>query len=297
MRIFKKILLLFFLISSFSINVVSQDSNQGKLKINVNLPEPFYLVIDKNLNEAQKVDSGQVVSLSAGLHIITLVSKFIDDHSFQIQIDSDTLNLYSNTFTVFRIDHKSTFKQIENQENLVIVTDPESDIYLNGELIGKQYSSVLVNPGTYKIKTDHPTAGSLEQKIKVDLAETEQFSRFNIPQHSYSSAIHLFPGAGYILNGQDDKAITTYLSLALLTGSYFTLERKKSRQAPIWNVKNMESLQTASLIGIGAVYLFSIIDGKRKPKNGYPGKASAFELSNLVLSKNLVPSASFKVNF
>tara|TARA_R110000868_G_scaffold378658_7_gene644212 strand:+ start:7009 stop:7908 length:900 start_codon:yes stop_codon:yes gene_type:complete len=299
MKITKKFLLLLIilitsLISSFGI---AQDSDLGHLKINVNLPEPFYVVINSNLEQAQKVDSGIVIDLRSGIYDLTIVSKFIDDYSFKVQIKPNKLTTYSHTFKVFRIDHKSSFKQIENQENLVISTDPESSIYLNGEFVGKHFASMLVNPSTYQVKVTHPSHGSLEQKVEVDWAETEYFSKYNQPQNNYSSSTYLFPGAGYIITEQKDKAIFTYLSMALLAGSYFSIDHKIRTQSNIRDVHKLKSLKTASLIGLGVVYFITTLDGKRKPKTGYPGKPNRFELTSIGLNKNLIPVTSLRFNF
>ena len=105
------------------------------------------------------------------------------------------------------------------------------------------------------------------------------------------------PGAGYLINGEKDKAIFTYFTMGLLVGSYFSLDRKIREQSPIFDITKLERMQTASLIGLGVVYVLSTIDGARKPRNGYPGNESKLELTSLGLNENLRPSAGFRINF
>ena len=269
----------------------------GKLKINLNLPEEFYLVIDDNLIGAQKVDSGSVIEIEPGLYSFVIVSRFIDDHFFHILIEEGEITEYNHTFSVFRMNHKSTFNQLENEQNLFIKTDPNSEIFLDDKYIGKHTQSLLLNPGTYTIKIVHPTSGSLKETITIYYADDEYIARFNIPQHNYSGSVNILPGAGYILNGQDNKAIATYITLTMLVGSYFTIEKKITRQNLIWDVEKLESLQTASLIGIGVVYVFSVIDGSRKPRNGYPEKSMIFGTESMSFTNSTTPTIGFKLRF
>ncbi len=288
---------IFLLLIFFSSSLPAQESGSGSLQINVNLPEPFYVVIDDNLIEAQKVDSGSVFKVETGFHSFVIVSKFAEDHFFHAIIEEDKLTLYDHRFTNYRINYNSTFNQLENRQNLFIRTDPNSEIYLDGEYVGKHTQSLLLNSGDYTIKTVHPSEGSLQQRITIDYGDDEYVSRYNIPQHENSSIASILPGAGYILNGQDHKAIATYITMGLLAGSYFTIEKKITRQRRIWDVEKLESLQTASLIGIGVVYVISIIDGNRKPKNGYPERSFIFKSEDMSLANTSVPTVGFKVNF
>lgn len=297
MQITKKILFLLLFFISFSTLIIAQDSNVGKLVVNVNLPESFYLINGNDLINAEQIDSGSVLDLEAGLYSFTIISKFIDDFKFRVQIIPNQINTYSHAFKTFRIGYRSTFEQLENQENLVISTDKLSEIFINGEPIGKHYASLLLNPGTYNIKTIHPTAGSLEQEIEVKWNETFFFTKFNEPQFANATSINLIPGGGYLINGQKDKAIVTYLTMGLLIGSYFTIDRKIKDQRAIFNLQNLENLQTISLVGFGLVYALSTIDGMRKPKNGYPANTKNLEFTSISLNKKVFPMTSLKFNF
>jgi len=297
MRILKKSFFFLLIIFSLPSIAIAQDSNQGQLMIHVNLPEPFYLVNGTDLINAVKVDSGEVIDLTAGLYTFTIVSEFVDNHSFKVQIIPGEQIDYSYRFTVFRIDYRSSFVQLENQENLVINTDLDSEIFLNGKQIGKHYASLLVKPGVYEIETVHPTFGKLTDKIEVSWYETIYFARFNQPQFANASGFNYMPGAGYLINGEKDKAIFTYLTMGFLVGSYFSLDRKIREQSPIFDINKLERLQTASLIGLGVVYVLSTIDGARKPRNGYPGDDSKLELTSFGLNENLGPNAGFRINF
>ncbi len=297
MRILKKSFFLLLIIFTLQSIAIAQDSNTGQLLIDVNLPKPFYLVNGIDLLNAIKVDSGEVIDLSAGLYTFTIVSEFVDNHSFKVQIIPGEQIDYFYRFTVFRIGYRSSFVQLENQENLVINTDIDSEIFLDGKKIGKHYASLLVKPGIYEIETVHPTFGKLKDKIEVNWYETTDFARFNEPQVTNASAINYMPGASYLINGEKDKAIFTYFTMSILVGSYFSLDRKIREQSPIFDITKLERMQTASLIGLGVVYVLSTIDGARKPRNGYPGDNSKLELTSLGLNQNLGPSAGFRINF
>ena len=296
----QKTILFILIFFGVNLNPYAQEALMGKLKVNLNLPEEFYAVIDDNLIEAQKVDSGSVIELEPGLHSFVIASRFIDDHFFHALIERGEMTEYNHTFSVFRLNYKSTFNQLENEQNLHIRTDPGSEIFLDGEYIGKHTQSLLLNPGTYTIETVHPTSGSLKEKVTIDYVDDKYVARFNIPQHNYSGLSNILPGAGYILNGQENKAIATYITLALLAGSYYSIEKKITRRNQIWDVwdvEKLEPLRTASLIGIGVVYVFSVIDGSRKPKNGYPERSMIFGSESMSFTNTNAPTVGFRLRF
>lgn len=293
----KNIYPLLVFILSYSSSVIGQEPNTGNLLININIPDSFYIVDGNDLINAQKVESGQVLNLDIGVYHFTIVSGYTDDFPISVRIESGATTTLSHTFNVFRINHYSSLAQIENQQNLIINTDPDSEIYLNGNQVGKHRVELLVNPGFYSIKTIHPLYGSLKENVEVSFTETELFSRYNEHQIRNAPIKSLLPGVGYLINDQKDLAILTYFTMGYLAGSYFSIDRKIRDQSAINDVQRLENQQTASLIGLGVVYLFTTIHSKRKPSNGYPQKKSIFGLSNVYINNTIIPTTGFKIGF
>jgi hypothetical protein len=275
--------------------ISAQQSETGKLTIDVNLPDPFYIVVNDQLTEAQKISDGGSITLEPGTYQLTLISGYTDDYHFEIEIEPGDDLRYEHRFEVFHIDQESTFRELEDWVNLVIQTDKESEIFVDGESKGFQQAYLLVNPGMHVVESRHPTLGSLKKKVLIEYAETEEVYRYNQLQSSISPSIFLLPGAGYIITKQQDKTILTYLSMGVLFGSYISLDQKILYSSRVYDEDQLKNLQRASLIGLGVVYLVTTIDGMRKPRQGYPGDPIEFELGQASVGGHLFPTAGFKV--
>lgn len=291
-------ILLAILCLGFSSNSHAQ-IDSGYVHLQFNLPESYFLVIDDNFQSARLVQPKDRIAASVGYRKFTLVSKFIDDYTFHLTVKEGLESTYNYTFEKFRIDHASTYNELINQENLVIYTDSLSTIYLNDKQIGLGHSSSLVNPGWHTIRSVHPKSGSFTRHVKIEYAETKFIESYNASRKIDNPLFYLLPGSGYIINEQKDKALATYFSMGGLLVSYFSLDykiRDDQRQYD-YNHSNLDRLKKASLVGLIATYLFTTIDGYRKPKGGFPGNSVDLNLKQLDRFTNNSMSATLTLNF
>ena len=302
--IFRKFLIkaalatLSFLLLSFS-TVHAQEADSGKVYFDVNLPEPFYLVINSNLVDAQLVTPGDTLTLPVDNYHFIIVSRYVDDFDIYAFIEKDKVESFTHTFETFRVDHNSTFRQLNSHTNLFVNTDPASAIYVNGKESGTGQLSTLLNPGRYTIKTVHPEAGSLTKSVTIGLAETEVINRFNINQKTDNMGYYMLPAGGYLLTEQMDKAILTYVILGGLAGLYFSLD-KKMRNDPLqykWDHSKLKNLQKTSIAAFVGVYVLTTFDGLRKPREGFPGKEIEMNFEDLRVGDQAVQTAGLRVNF
>lgn len=145
-----------------------------------------------------------------------------------------------------------------------------------------------------------PTNGTVKETVTIDINDQINLARFNKEQRSTPTFVKLLPGAGYISNGQNVQAKRTYISFALLAGSYFGLNYFYNKKSADFDFQYEQYLQTSnfqdavyyrnaseqtleeldlinkSITAIGvtslAVYLFTTLRGFQKPSGGYRGK-------------------------
>ena len=292
--------LLLILISAFPISYANaQNIDWANLELHVNLPDSFYVLLNNEVTNAQKVAPGQAFSVPTGLRQITIVSQYIDDYTFYHQVKPNQLNTYHHTFETFRLGYKSSYQQIISNQNLVIKTDSAATIYLDGKEIGNGTANLLLNPGQYQLKSVHPEFGSFTRNVRVRAAETEIVHRYNEYQSDKSPGLFILPGGGYIVTEQDQKLILTYLTMAGLGASYLTIEQKLNKDPSeyLYNHSKMRSLQKTALLTMGAVYLITTIDGFRKPKGGYPGGKIALKFDEIQFPNQSIPTAGLYVTF
>ena len=255
------------------------------------------------------IASGDSVLLPVGQQKVTLVSYYLDDLFLYPVIEANKTTLIKQEFSTFRIDHHSSWRYLKSEMNLIIQTDTESTIYIDDEEIGRSASVLLLDPGVYQLRIEHPTEGSLKQKLAVNYAEGTSVSRYNVNPIKFNPALKILPGAGYLLNGQNQRAIGTYLGLAglgyaLLSttqkynegkneydfyGDYITISEK--------HLNTLKRNRDLSRYGLLGFYLLTTLDGFRKPKNGYPGKTVEFDFTANTFSTTTYPEITFTYRF
>ncbi len=299
----------------------------GTLVLDTNLEE-FYLIIGNDVPNAVFAESSLTIELPSGKQEITIVGRFIDDYSFELDIPaSDTLK--NNVFISFYPrSPKSSFYTIQSEKNVQILTDEESVIFLNDEQIGTHYSELFIPNGFYRLKIVHPTHGSLTSKIEVSSLELLEFTRFNQEPSKHLRPLNIIPGFGQVRKQQYLKAgifLTGVLGLGIAA---VQSDELYSEQKGLFNAQFDEYLaartvadartlrlraestlddmqqtnNTTRALAIGAVlvYAYSLFDSFQKPKDGY--KNSTQLQPRVVVETNplynqTLPKLTLAVNF
>lgn len=286
-------------------------AQSGFLKFEVNAPDSFYVIADDDLSERILIASGDSISLEAGDHTITLVSYYFDDIFLAATVKPNATTLIRQELSTFRIDHNSSWKYLVNDRNVLINTDNESVIYINDEKVGTSASVLLLDPGSYDLRIEHPEEGSLKKKIEIGYAEGISVSRYNINPIKFNPALKILPGAGYLLNGQNQRAIGTYLGLTGLAIAWVSTNNKYKEAKSEYDfygdyitvsaqhLSNLKRNRDLTRIGFFGLYLLTTIDSFRKPKDGYPGKKIEFDLSAHTFSTSTTtyPEVTFTYRF
>lgn len=289
-------LIVFFLWTEYAIAQETKISTQnGWVKISINIPE-FHVVVDDKLLDAIYMQNGDSLKLDVGHHSLRIISRVSSDYKTGVWIQKNKTTTKRVQVTITKRP-RSSYQLIENEINYRITTDSESTIFIDDEEIGTGYSEVFLNPGVYKLKTVHPEYGSLTKRIKADYYDVRSIRRFNENPNTFNPIMRLIPGYSYIKNKEYGKAVVTYSGIAVLTSAVIFLNRDFKRESDFYDLyydqylnassyeeatvmtyrskralsemSRIDKQITVGLIGIALIYLGSTIDGFIKPKSGY----------------------------
>ncbi len=312
--------------SSANLFAQTDDQSYGFVQFDFNLDEIF-IIIDDDLVNARKYDPEEVVKLKTGTRKITVVNKDINDFNYKLDIYPDSTIVSEFNIRSFTRRPKSSYNVLNEQRNVIINTEPEGQIYFNDELVGIGTYADILPIGKQKIEVVHPEYGSLRISLKPSQYRIQEISRYNQNFNPPNIFQRILPGGSYLANKQKYKAAITYASLGVLgylaydlnqsynnlndsfeinqfnyLNAQSILEADIYRNAANEDLDNMDSKNTqlkSTLIGIGAVYLITTLEGLRKPRDGY--KASPRTDTRISLtSSNFVqntPLLTFSINF
>lgn len=330
MRILLKFFLLFLLITCglYKIGPAQTPENpisENWLKISTNL-ENFYLVVDNDFKNSFYLTSGDSVLLPVGRHELRIAWRNINDFVTSVTIvDSRTTSrrIVLSNFTTSPTT--SSYQILENQQNVNVVTDAGSEIFLDGDYVGTEYTELFLNPGKYKLHIIHPVHGSLTKTLKIDPYKYTSVARFNENPNPLPITKKLIPGYSYLSNKQYKKAVLTYSGLVLLTGASLHFNSEYNEKNKLFEELNAEYLNadtperaialrreaqntiqemdklntriTAFTFGAMAWYALTTLDGLRKPKDGYSGNISFQPQFSFDGNTSLYPKVSLNIVF
>ncbi|MEQ8523398.1 PEGA domain-containing protein [Gracilimonas sp.] len=296
------VLIFMFLLCSENLRAQQPISLSAWVKVVADLDE-YYVVIDKDFENAHLVNRGDSLQVEPGVRHITVVWKTIHDQSFTTRAKTGKTNEI-RVYHTFPSYPRSSHETIARQTNLFIATDENSDVYINGEYSGKHLVKTLLNPGTHQLRIEHPDFGVLEKRVEVNSQNITKVARFNENPSTLPFAMKLLPGAEYIASRRYKRATITYLGLGLLTANLIRQDMAYSKKLSKYNelevlYQNAQTSEEAiihrrnalsaknkldqisnnfnlTLLISGGLYLISTLDAFRKPKSGYRHPSNFF---------------------
>jgi hypothetical protein len=291
--------------------------------------EEFYIVVDRDFENAHLVNRGDSVKVNPGDRHITLVWRTINDHQFTTDVEAGE-TIERSVYHSFPTHPRSSFHTIASQTNLLITTDENSTVYINDRRSGKHLVKTLLNPGNYQLRIEHPELGTLKKEVKVNSLNVTEVARFNENPSKLSFATKLLPGAEYIASRRYKRAIFTYVGLGLLTANLIRQNQLYSDKLDEYNEweelyqdakttedaityrrnammvrDNLDEIGTnynITLLITAGIYIISTLDALRKPKSGYKGKSNFTKITTFTLSarssiNSIYPELTLKYQF
>ena len=182
-------------------------------------PVTYYVVIDDDYESVQEAEPGARIKIPVGNRKITIISSRFADYTF-IQMFS------KGVVTTHRMDYKiqpiiiredptdarneknlslSSYFWIKTNINVIIKTDPDSDISLDGKSIGRGTTRINLPFGVYELVAKNDRAGTTVHSIRVDSRRLRIVEMYNKPDKSLARFFSLAPGVGQIYKDESIK--------------------------------------------------------------------------------------------
>jgi len=273
----------------------------GYLKIDILDQDSIYVVINNNFENILKIESGDTLSFKPGVINLRIIKQYYLDLVRNMKAEEGTLKSFQFRLIPIRsntqMSRRSSYPRIFWQANHFIQSDPDTDLYIDGQFAGTQYATVDTS-GSFEVKGIHESG-----KEFIQMLRTEGVSSFNYhelymkPDRRKAFTLSFLPGGSQLYKRQKIKGILFSTVIAGgLTATYF-YEQRFQTQKQSFNDANSRYFRASThqeafrlgfeaeqeydemlrfskirnrvLLGTAAVYLANIVDGFIAPSIGY----------------------------
>jgi hypothetical protein len=281
--------------------------------------DSFYVFIDSDFRQYRKIFKNDSLQLPVGPRKITVVSEFSSDFELVVEIFAGKTTVHRLTVGKTRernfLLSRSSYPRISWGANLLIYTDEDSDILINGKWVGRGAVKIDTVAGSYNIVARHEFAGSTSRTVFVRANRLALLEMYNKPQKGVSRGLSLMPGFSQFYQGKKVKG-AMFFGLTL-TGVILANKFQNSFEENNFDYENLvrtyqgvdnetdalrvgdqlqksyddsrrnARLRDTFLIAAAVVYLGNFIDAWVKgPKSGYREIKPFNPNRNLVLLRN-----------
>lgn len=289
-------------------------------------PDSFYLVIDQDFEMIRYHAKTDTISVSAGEHRLTIIEADSKDAVLSVDLlPGDTLNRAVSLSPIRnpkeQIRH-SAIPVIENGANLYVITDSDTDIYIDNVQVSSGEAMALTTDSIIVVETRHPMMGTLRKEILPRPDRMTVLELFHRPNRSTAMTRSLIPGVGQFYKREPVKAL---VAAGLVVGSigygvklavdahdlnedYKLLSRKyygtpneilaveygaETHDAYV-RARNVAKRRNLVLGAAAGFYLLSIVDAAIAPRGGFrPSSEKQINWSVGPTSDGLVLNISF----
>ena len=171
--------------------------------------EYFYVVIDDDYEHYTQISGTDNLMVPVGQEKMTLITENYDDYTINISIVKDDTStcqvFFSRTDSPYHNLFFSSYSWIVTGINIIIYTDEDSEVYINGELKGSGMVKANFSLGKYEIITKHKLAGTTRRNLTIASKRVHYLKMFNKPDKNTSEWYSLFPGASQLYKGEKVK--------------------------------------------------------------------------------------------
>lgn len=304
----------FFLFFSVEINwAQSQVTNSGEnstfpadslgyLIVNTQL-DSTYVIIDEDFQNVNHVSSTDTISIKLGDHKVRIAQRYHRDLVTNITIRPDTLyTVYADLLPLSdNNNYKYSYPRIYWEVPVIVLTDPDARLYVDGEYIGTQMGRINMT-GQFTVKSELPNGKIKTKTFDIDENEQTFFVKdiYHRPDKKKSRYLSVLPGASQLYQNDTIKGYSLLGAVTLSAGfaikyhadfisrnrTYLQTERQyrftsNAGEALRLGDLAQEQLNMANRMAerrdifiwiTSAVYVYSLVDAWIKPKNGYRSK-------------------------
>lgn len=281
------------------------ENSHGYISLETNV-DSFYVVLNNDFDNYLKIANSDTFAVSEGTQNIRVVKKYYQDKNFRTKVEGGENKVITiNLNPIQDLDKPqislSSYPRLAWDASLVVKTDPEAVIYVNGNYAGTGMGRADVQ-GLTEIRSELPSGDFTTKVINVSKSSqafyVEEF--YNKPDKGKAHRLAFLPGAsqiyqkeyfkGYAILGTAilgtavaikkqfnyKKQYDSYLSLVAAFSNYRDEDDPRQPEEifpPVRALKNKADhsakvRNTFIVVTLGA-YVYSLIDGLTKPENGW----------------------------
>ncbi|MFN1834336.1 hypothetical protein AB2B38_003650 [Balneola sp. MJW-20] len=202
-------------------NTDSRVENSGYIKLDLNV-DSVKLNIDNDFDNIRYYQNGDSIALSPGQHYFVLTWPFDEPAQYY-----HTLTEGKTTVLVHRFnkDREITGIVLDRNyaasdyfgSNLILQTDPDSEIWYKDNPVGKGFISLNAERGKQQFEIRNPDFGNRSITIDNRTDRISYHSLYTRPEKKFILLLSPLPGAAQLLKRQKKKALTI-IGSALVSG-------------------------------------------------------------------------------
>jgi len=273
----------------------------GYLKITILDQDSAHVVINENFDAVLKIASGDTLSVAPGVAKVRIIKQYYMDGVRTAEISEGEIKRVLLRLIPVRgkqeMSRRSSYPRLFWEANNFILSDPETDLYINGSLAGRQYA-VINTAGSFEVKGVHESGREFTTTFRAVPEAPFQFHReFVKPSAKRARLLSVVPGGSQFYKKHTLKAVA--FSVVTLGGAALAYSYESRYQDQISEFNRLNSLYRSAtnpeeafrlgneaeeaykssvslsqnrnrvLYATALVYLANIVDGFMAPSIGY----------------------------
>ncbi len=209
---------------------VQNSSKTGTLRVRLT-EGPALIYEDGVWESAVPFDSTTELSLSAGWHMLTIATPYAIDTQIHYYIKRDSTTFLNVQISPTTNDElylrRSTYHPVLTGRNLIVMTDDDAEVYVNGVTQGRGIMRLAQEPGRYRIEARRSDGASRSTTIVIPPfpAGTRVAQLYTRPDRRTTRSLAVVPGATQLHRRQYLRGV------AFLTGgiaaTYWTVHQHR----------------------------------------------------------------------
>jgi hypothetical protein len=205
-----KLIILFFLgiiFMNFCYAQEAKNPGKGYLDIGLNVStDIIYVVVNDDWENYKSVNMEEPLELPQGRQKVTVIAKGLQDATFYTDISAGKVTRKNITMANAYIDGTgSSYQWIKNGVNYSIITDDDSEIFVDGKWVALGSFEVQIPLGKHKIEIVHPSGAKKEKELNINSYRFTLIEMYNKPIEWRAKLFGFTPGGSQFYKNQNIK--------------------------------------------------------------------------------------------
>lgn len=284
-----------------------QSPGKGYLELDLNIStESVYIVLNDNWDDWKAILIGEPVALPEGRQKVTVIAKGLQDATSYVDIKAGKTIHKNITMVNVNIDGTgSSYQWIRNGVNFSIITDDDSEIFIDGKWIALGSFEVHIPLGKHKIEAVHPSGAKREKEVNINSYRLTKLEMYNKPLEGRAKLLSLVPGGSQLYKKQSMKGyaflgltVTGFILAGVYEHSYIqSNEEYEEINNSYRNSSKYTSEEVLLLIAEKAEEQYKIAKNDAKIRDIFFYSAIGIYALNILDALLSTPQAGYRQNF